>query len=324
MCGPTLISEEQRANIIAYHATLNQASASPFGPEDEIGMLNLMTAESMRAAVREVDAGKPFDLAVDYFVGMPVWTDLNDPGFQIWMSHTPAGNMLDNPMSLSGPVNETVSYSGDCISLYTHCGTHIDSFSHFGLHGEIFNKFSARDHLGSRHWRRGGADKQPPVIARGVMIDVAAAAGVEMLPDSHGIGEKELLDALKRQMTELRPGDVVLIRTGRMTIWPDQQRFVPNSPGINREGAEFLARAGAIYIGADNGGVEHTPSADPENWLPVHTYLLAEAGIPLLEMAYLEDLSQERIYEFAFIGACLKIRGGTGSPMRPIALPLRS
>ena len=324
MCGPVLISDEQRANIIAYHAKFNQASVSPFGPADEIGMLNLMTADSMRAALREADSGKPFDLAVDYFMGMPVWTDFNDPGFQIWMSHTPAGNMHDNPMSLPDETNETISYSGDCISLYTHCGTHIDSFSHFGLHGELFNRFSARDHLGSRHWRKGGADKQPPVIARGVMIDVAAAAGVEMLPDSHGIGEKELLDALKRQKTELRPGDVVLIRTGRMTIWPDQKGFVPNSPGINREGAEFLARAGAIYVGADNGGVEQTPSADPENWLPVHTYLLAEAGIPLLEMAYLEDLSQEAIYEFAFIGACLKIRGGTGSPIRPIALPLRS
>jgi kynurenine formamidase len=324
MCGPVLLSEDQRKNIVAYHSKFNEVSASPFGPADEIGMLNHMTAESRRAALSEADAGKPFDLAVDYFVGMPVWTDLGDPGFQIWMSHTPAGNMIDNPMALSAAENELVSYSGDCISLYTHCGTHVDTFAHFGYHGQIFNRFNVKEHLGSRHWKHGGADKQPPVLARGVMIDVAAAAGVDMLPDSHAIGEKELMDALKRQKTELRPGDVVLIRTGRMTIWPDQQRFVPNSPGINREGAEFLAKAGAIYIGADNGGVEHTPSADPENWLPVHTYLLAEAGIPLLEMAYLEDLSHESIYEFAFIGACLKIRGGTGSPMRPIALPLRS
>src|SRR6202165_1323180 len=135
--------------------------------------------------------------------------------------------MLDTPMSLPDPTNEMVSYSGDCISLYTHCGTHIDSFSHFGLHGEIFNKFSARDPLGSRHWHRGGADKQPPVIARGVMIDVAAAAGVEVLPDSHAIGERELRDARERQKTELRPGDVVLLPTGRMTVWPDQQGFVP-------------------------------------------------------------------------------------------------
>src|ERR1700680_3239373 len=268
MCGPVLLSEDQRKNIVAYHSKFNGASASPFGPADEIGMLNLMTAESRRAALGEADAGKPFDLAVDYFVSMPVWTDLGDPGFQIWVSHTPAGNMINTPLGVSADQNETVSYSGECISLYTHCGTHVDTFAHFGLHGQIFNRFNAKEHLGSRHWNRGGADKQPPVLARGVMIDVAAAAGVDMLPDSHAIGEKELLDALKRQKTELRPGDVVLIRTGRMTIWPDQQRFVPNSPGINRQGAEFLAKAGAIYIEDDNGGVENTPSADPVYGIP--------------------------------------------------------
>ncbi|HUY73525.1 MAG TPA: cyclase family protein, partial [Candidatus Dormibacteraeota bacterium] len=157
MCGPVLLSEDQRKNIVAYHSKFNQASASPFGPADEIGMLNHMTAESRRAAMGEADAGKPFDLAVDYFVGMPVWTDLGDPGFQIWMSHTPAGNMLENPLGISDEQNERVSYSGDCISLYTHCGTHVDTFTHFGLHGQIFNRFSAKEHLGSRHWKRGGA-----------------------------------------------------------------------------------------------------------------------------------------------------------------------
>ena len=100
MCGPVLLSEDQRKNIVAYHSKFNEVSSSPFGPADEIGMLNHMTAESRRAAISEADAGRPFDLAVDYFVGMPVWTDLGDPGFQIWMSHTPAGNMLDNPMGL--------------------------------------------------------------------------------------------------------------------------------------------------------------------------------------------------------------------------------
>src|SRR5258708_1334829 len=198
MCGPVLLSEDQRKNIVAYHSKFNEASQSPFGPADEIGMLNNMTAETRRAAMSEADAGKPFDLAVDYFVGMPGWTDLGDPGFQIWMSHTPAGNMLDNPLGISAEQNEMVSYSGDCISLYTHCGTHVDTFAHFGLHGKIFNRFSATEHLGSRHWNRGGADKQPPVMARGVMIDVAAAAGVGMLPDSHAIGAKGVPGALTR------------------------------------------------------------------------------------------------------------------------------
>ena len=93
---------------------------------------------------------------------------------------------------------------------------------------------------------------------------------------------------------------------------------------MNREGAEFLAKAGASVIGADNLGVEVIPSMPANEWPPVHTYLLAEAGIPMIEVLDLEALSAEKVYEFAFVGACLKIQGATGSPIRPLALPLRS
>ena len=79
-----------------------------------------------------------------------------------------------------------------------------------------------------------------------------------------------------------------------------------------------------MLIGADNIGLERHPSGDPESWQPVHTYLLAEAGIPIMELVDLEELAGLGVYEFAFVGACLKIRGATGSPIRPIALPLRS
>ena len=322
MCGPVPISPSQQARIAAHTATRNQVSMSPFGADDECGMLNLIDAESRRAAINRADAGRPFDLAVDFFVGMPVWTSVDDPTFQMWMSHTPTGNAIDNPLGVSPEQNDLVSYSGDCIAMYTHCGTHVDTFTHFGYHRKIWNGFSTEKDLGSRNWRRGGADKQPPVIARGVLIDVAAEKGVPMLPDSYAIGEQDLRDALKRQQTELRIGDVILIRTGRMTVWPDPERFMPNAPGINREAAEFLAKAGAILVGADSAGVEQGPSPDPENWMPVHCYLLAEAGIPLLEMANLEELSGEQLYEFAFMGSCLKIRGATGSPIRPVAFPL--
>ena len=98
--------------------------------------------------------------------------------------------------------------------------------------------------------------------------------------------------------------------------------FVNNTPGLNRQGAEFLAKNGAIMIGADNLTLEQTPTADPLNFLPVHTYLLAEAGVPILEMAYLDELVEEKAYEFAFFGACIKLRGATGAPMRPVAMPL--
>lgn len=114
------------------------------------------------------------------------------------------------------------------------------------------------------------------------------------------------------------PGDVLLIHTGQMKLWPDMS-FVSSTPGLNREGAEFLARNGAIMIGADTLTFEQTPTADPLNLLPAHTYLLVEAGVVILEMAFLDELVEEGIQEFDFFGACIKLRG---APMRPVAMPL--
>jgi kynurenine formamidase len=320
--GTSVITEEVKDKIAAWHSAKHQVSQSPFGPEDEIGMLNLSTASSRKELLGRLDGTHIFDMSVDYFVNMPSWTGSGDLGFQIWLSHTPSGSILDDPAGIGGEQMKLISYSGDTIALYTHTGTHLDTLNHYGYHHKIWNGFTEKEHLG-RTWYRAGADKIPPIIARGVMIDVAAAHGVDMLPDSYAIGEQDLADALNRQECEIRPGDVVLIRTGRMSVWPDSDKYILKSPGINRAGAEFLCKAGAMVIGGDNIAVEHMPADPPELWPPVHTYLLAEAGVPMIELMDLEALSHEKVYEFAFVGACLKLRGATGSPIRPLAVPLR-
>jgi kynurenine formamidase len=308
--------------IAARLASFQQPTRSPFGPGDEIGMLNLITPSSRARILAEADAERLFDLSVDFFLGMPTWTAAGDPSFQMWMSHTPAGQILDEKAT-GQKAHELMAYSGDCISLYTHCGTHIDALNHFGYRGEIWNGFTESEHLGARHWHVCGVDKQPPIVARGVLVDVAAAHGVDELAHSYGIGEEDLRAALARQGSEVRPGDVVLVRTGRMRAWPDRDAFLLDEPGLNREGAEFLAKAGAIVIGGDNIALEQLPSVDPDNWVPVHTYLLAEAGVPIMEVVNLEEIAAEELYEFAFVGAPLKIRGATAAPLRPLALPLR-
>jgi kynurenine formamidase len=323
MCEPKFVDEAQKKLIAVYGATFQKATASPFGSKDEIGMLNLIDAKSREAIVSRADASKVYDLSVDYFVGMPSWVDAGDPPYHIWMTHTPRGEQIADQMKIGPAANELIAYSGDAISMYTHIGTHIDCFNHFGYHGEIFNQYKAVDHIGSRNWNVCGADKHPPVIARGVMLDIAAMNNVPELPASMGIGSKEIEDCVKHQGTELRVGDVVLIRTGRMRAWPDA-KYMTNPPGLNREGAVYLAQAGAVMIGSDTNTVEQIPSVDPENWLPVHCFLLAEAGIPLLEFVNLEEMSADNIHEFAFFGACLRLRGATGSPMRPVAMPLRN
>ncbi len=309
--------------IAARHAVRHEIGTSPFGVQDEIGMLNLMTDQSRAAALAAADASTIYDLSVDYHVGMPSWAGLGDPTYQIWMSHTPPGSVNEDVLSLGAQQNQLVTYSGDCISMYTHTGTHFDSLNHFGLNGSVWNNVTAAEHLGSRHWLKNGADRLPPVIARGILLDVAGAAGVDLLPDSHRITPEEIQSVLDKQGSEIHVGDVVLIRTGRMQVWNDGPKYLYNEAGLDREAAMLIAEAGAMVIGADNVALEVMPTVDPENWHPVHTYLLGECGVPIMENAWLEEIAAAKLWEFVFFGAGLKLRGATASPMRPLAFPIR-
>ncbi len=222
-------------------------------------------------------------------------------------------------------MNEHVSYSGAAVSMYTHMGTHIDSLNHFGLDGRIWNGFSASEQVGDRGWQVAGAENIPPIVARGVLIDVAAAKGVEMLGDDYKITPDDLQDALEKQKVSLREGDVVLIRTGRMQHYENAALYMQNSPGLSFAAAKFLIEeGGAMIVGADNLSLEAFPSELDDDYVPVHTYLLAEQGAPILELVYLEELSRDQIYEFAFIGGSLKFRGADAGPIRPVAIPLQS
>lgn len=301
-----------------------QVGQSPWGPDDEIGRLNLMTPDSRSAIMVQADARRSYDLSVDYFVGMPSWHGIGDPRYQFWMTHTPRGAVIDDPMKVGDKINRHVSYTGDAVSMYTHMGTHIDALNHFGLDGRIYNGFAADDFLGDLGWKKAGAETIPPIIARGVMIDVAAARGLAMLPPGTRIGAEDLKIALARQKVTLQKGDVVLIRTGRMRLYEKGEAFITDAPGLGMDAAHMLVESGAMVVGADNLSFEAFPSEVAGNYVPVHTYLLAQHGIPIIELAYLEDLARDRVYEFAFIGGSLRFRGASAAPMRPVAMPLRS
>ncbi|MED5548516.1 MAG: cyclase family protein [Pseudomonadota bacterium] len=296
---------------------------SPWGPDDELGRLNLMTDESRAAILGRIAGGRAYDLSVEYFIGMPGWQAAGDPRYQTWMTHTPRGTVVDDPMGVGEAQNGHVSYTGSAISMYTHTGTHIDALNHFGVDGEIWNGFSADEHLGDRGWQVTGAETIPPIIARGVMIDVAAALGVERLEDGHRITRADLERALERQDTPLHEGDVVLIRTGRMQDYETAARYMHNPPGLGMEAARFLVEeGGAMIVGADNLSLEAFPSEVPGNYVPLHTYLLAQHGVPIMELVNLEGLARDGVHEFAFIGGSLKLRGADAAPMRPVALPV--
>jgi len=296
---------------------------SPWGPNDEIGTLNMMSDRSRFQVITEITSGKIYDLSVDYFVGMPSFHSLGDPGYQYWLTHTPKGTIIDNPNGLGEEMNQKVSYTGDAISMYTHMGTHIDALNHFGLNGKIWNGFSAQEFLGDKGWKKTGSESIPPIVARGVLIDVAAAMG--NLTENYRITADDLKFALSKQQTTLGKGDVVLIRTGQAQHYEDAKHYLHNYPGISLEAVKWLVEDQEIMLlGADNLSFEAFPPEREDNWVPVHTYLLAEKGVMFIEQMFLEELSADNIYEFAFFGASLKLRGASGSPMRPIAIPIHS
>ncbi|MFU8821121.1 MAG: cyclase family protein [Gammaproteobacteria bacterium] len=246
--------------------------------------------------------GRVYDLGVEYHKNMPSWSLLGDPTYQIWMTHTPRGTAVDNVLGLGRTMHEHVSYSGDAVLMYTHTGTHIDALSHFGLDGRIWNRFDHASHQGDLGWHK----------------------GVDMLPDSHRIMPADLEGALGRQRVSLRPGDAVFIRTGRMRVIDDRQRYMDNPSGIGLDAARWLVVSqGAMLLGSDNLSLETFPVETPDNWVPVHTCLEAEQGVAIMEVVDLEALARDRVYEFAFSGAGLTRRGASGAPMRPIALPVR-
>jgi len=286
---------------IAEERTVGQ---SPWGPDDQLGRLNMMTEQSKAAILSRISTGDVYDLSAEYFMGMPGWFPAGDPRYTFWMTHTPKGNVVADPMKVGKEMNEHVSYTGTAFSMYAHTGTHIDALNHFGLNGKVYNEFSADEHLGDHGWTKTGAETIPPIVARGVLIDVAAYKGVDMLPAGYRIEQKDIVAALEKQKVELAEGDVVLIRTGRMQSYEDADAYLE------------------MVIGGDNLSLEAFPSEVEGNYIPVHTFLLAQHGIPIMELVELEGVSKDKVYEFAFIGGSLKLRGADAAPMRPIAIPI--
>ncbi|HUR59297.1 MAG TPA: cyclase family protein [Opitutaceae bacterium] len=316
------------ANVAAFgaaglHAQTDVAGISPWGPEDEIGVLNLMDDASRARVLARIRGGKVYDLSTEYFAGMPSFHHLHDPRYQYWLTHTPRGTVVDNPNHLGSDMNGKVSYTGDAISMYTHMGTHIDALNHFGLNGKIWNGFSADEHLGDKGWKKAGAETIPPLVARGVLIDLPRHKGVSALPPNYRVNRQDLISALSDQRVSLARGDVVLLRTGQMQRFGHAEEFLHEYPGISLDAVKWLVEEQRVMLlGADNLSFEAFPAERSDNWVPVHTYLLAEKGVMFIENVVLEQLAQDRVYVFAFVAASLKLRGASGAPLRPLAFPI--
>lgn len=160
-----------------------------------------------------------------------------------------------------------------------------------------------------------------PIIARGVLLDIARLHGVDCLPAHHPIGAEDLASAAAAQRTELLPGDVVLVRTGQMRHWPDAEALDRCAgSGVSLDGSTWLLERQPAAVGADTVGFELAPSDVPGHPSPVHEQLIKDQGIPIMEWVDCEELAADGVHEFTFICLPLTVRGATGSMVRPVAV----
>jgi kynurenine formamidase len=277
--------------------------------------------DSVVRAAQLVRSGRTYDLDCGRWPNMPQW-DGHAP-FQVLTYRTPRGVRVQQDWDWLGANTVNFGIHSELLSGSAHTGTHIDALCHAtcGSDDHWFGPSTPDEHLGDFGPLTHDAAAIPPIFTRGVLLDVATALGMDALPASTEIGPAEIERTLAVQGTELRSGDVALIRTGYLSAWPDRERLAQFADaGINLQAANMLMDAGAVAIASDTESLECLPSPDPESPHPVHLEALIERGVFILEMVYLEELARDRVHEFAFACLPLKISGATGSWVRPLAL----
>jgi kynurenine formamidase len=213
------------------------------------------------------------------------------------------------------------SSASGVVTMMEHSGTHIDALCHQAcdlmLHGEV----CADDVEAPAGFAQLGIETVRPLLTRGVLLDVAGWKGQERLPLKYGITADDLQGCAAAQDVAVQSDDVLLVRTGYGTIWRDEATYL-QAAGVAKSGTLWAAERGVVAVGADNMAWDVPDERDPETGatLFAHLYLLPKRGIYILENVFLEELSRDRCWTFAFVGIPLKLVGATGSPLRPLAL----
>ena len=286
----------------------SQRCPSKWGAGDQRGSGNHMKAENVLKAARLIKTGEVFEIGHVLEAGMPISSTRR---FDVHTKRT-----FMNPQSNRRGSNEEL-----VVSEIGQVGTQFDAFPHQTIGDSLYNCFKLDDIQTRTGFTKLGVENVGSLMSRGVLIDVAALKGVDMLPDTYEITVQDLQQALQRQNLTLQPGDAVLIHTGWSKLWgKDNARYMKTCPGIGVAAAEWLAKQDPMLVGADNWPVEVGPNPDPQISLPVHQIMLVVNGVHLLENLKLGDLAAKRAYEFAFVMQTLKLKGGTGSTVAPIAI----
>jgi kynurenine formamidase len=301
-----------------------------WGKDDEVGALNAMTDATRAAALSLAKRGETFDLGMTYSRRSYKWPG-HSPG-EIITFRSPDGiqRMRDPDMPPDDKNSDRVFWHSAALFINDNVATQIDGLAHItaGADNHWYNGFTENEWGGDWGPRRCDVTTIPPIVARGVLIDVAGYKKVDSLAGHTVISTQDLKDTLAWEGVTVQPGDVVLVRTGTGRYWGDDGADNATIAEHDSAGPDLAAtrwlveEQGAMMVGSDTSGYEvNPPTGSPGSVIPVHRYLLVDQGVHIGEFHYLEGLSKAKVYTFCYMATVNKIKGAVaGFALRPIAV----
>jgi kynurenine formamidase len=298
-----------------------------WGPDDQRGTANLITEREVLAAAGLVRRGRVFSLALPIDETAPRWPARPPVQHYFLMSGT--------DIVAGTPYNadfEGFVFTDDCIQMATQASTQWDGLAHVAYQDSFYNGFWSGGLTAARGAETVGiGEMRTSFVGRGVLIDLARAAGVAALERGYAVTAADLDEACRQQRLEVRAGDIVLLRTGYLGLWwgltTDEERrdHFSGEPGPGVDALEWLAERDVAAVAIDNVGFEVMPSEDPAGApMAVHVRALVDLGLTLGELWDLDELAADcaadGVSEFLLVAPPLHLPRAVGSPLNPIAI----
>jgi kynurenine formamidase len=284
---------------------------SRYGPADTLGAVNNLSPDGVRRAASLVRQGKVYSLAIPTGPDSPAYDNRR---YVVEISPPPGGDTTPNRTGRVTSHDERVTTS-------MGIGTQLDGLGHLGIDHHYYNGLTGAELNTPQGFKKLDLANMPPIVTRGVVIDMAKHLGVPMLRAGQVFNRSEIEAAAKAQKITIRKGDVVLFHTGWMkTMDTDKALYNQSEPGLGEGGAVWLADLGVVAIGADTIALEPLPPVDPARIFIVHQTLLAKKGVHILENINTAPLVADGVKEFLFVLGQPRFVGTVQVVVNPIAI----
>jgi kynurenine formamidase len=307
----------KRSNVLAIVLAAIFLVLQTAHAQDQVGAPKNLTPEIVKNAVNLVKEGKRYSLARTLEIGIPTHP-FHHPLFYVTYRTIPQA------LQMFGQFENQIGGMNERVELVMHTGTHLDALNHISRGMKMYNGYDAGEITTTFGTSALGVENVPPLVTRGVLIDVPSLKGVENLDKGYAISPKDIEDALARQGVAggIQKGDVVLFHTGWGAKWwmKDNAMLIGSEPGPGVAAAKYLVDKGIVATGADTMAFEVEPFENPKRAFDLHQILIVDNGIHIMENLKTEELAKDKVYEFLFVALPLPLKGGTGSPIHPVAV----